>query len=112
MLLLDGNRPGSESRCRPPIGINTIESGALVADLHLWNEHIPPMPKGGPDLVWARQVSTQVRRSLDELARNLATLQNSWKRKPVGRAYLGRVAWKGRTYVQRRPTSDESDVLR
>jgi len=28
------------------------------------------------------------------------------------RAYLGRVAWKGRTYVQRRPTPDESDVLR
>jgi len=68
-----GNRPGSDSRCRPPIGINTIESGALVADLHLWNEHIPPMPKGGPDLVWARQVSTQVRRSLDELARNFAS---------------------------------------
>ncbi len=30
-----------------------IEKGAPILELHLWNEHIPQMPKNGPDLSWA-----------------------------------------------------------
>jgi hypothetical protein len=30
-----------------------VSEGALVLELHLWNEHIPPLPPDGPDLAWA-----------------------------------------------------------
>lgn len=30
--------------------------GAKVLDLHLWNEQVPPMPPGGPDLVYAKKL--------------------------------------------------------
>ncbi|HEX3537033.1 MAG TPA: hypothetical protein VHU15_09715 [Stellaceae bacterium] len=30
-----------------------IEAGALIGELHLWNEHLPRYAKVGPDLGWA-----------------------------------------------------------
>ena len=39
-----------------------------IADVHCWNERIPPMPKGGANLAWAQQVSTRLRFSLGLLA--------------------------------------------
>jgi YkoP domain len=49
-----------------------VDAGASVLALHLWNEHIPPMPPAGTDLAWAalmkrlliqsfRSVATQMR---------------------------------------------------
>ncbi len=38
--------------------------GDLVIDLHLWNEHIPPLPPSGPDLAWGRLVAAWMRHSL------------------------------------------------
>jgi len=42
--------------------------GDPVGELHLWNERIPPMPKDGPDLAWARLFLRRFSRSLTELA--------------------------------------------
>lgn len=43
--------------------------GETIGELHFWNEHIPPMPKDGPDLAWGLQFHRLMRRSLIELAR-------------------------------------------
>lgn len=42
--------------------------GEPVGELHLRNEHIPPMPKAGPDLAWGRTMQRRMSRSLGELA--------------------------------------------
>jgi len=31
-------------------------AGERFVDLHLWNEHIPAMPKEGASIAWARQM--------------------------------------------------------
>lgn len=46
----------------------TIPAGAPVLELHLWNEHLPPLPAAGPDLAWA----VQTRRKLIASFRTLA----------------------------------------
>lgn len=46
----------------------TISAGAPVLELHLWNEHLPPLPPAGPDLAWA----VQIRRKLIASFRSLA----------------------------------------
>ncbi len=43
-----------------------------ILNLHLWNEHMPPMPAAGPTPGWARQAHRAVDVSLRELARWLA----------------------------------------
>jgi hypothetical protein len=45
-----------------------IGAGELILDLHLWNPHIPPVPKGGPNLAWARRTRARFHYSLQELA--------------------------------------------
>ena len=37
------------------LGQGVLPKGSAVLELHLWNEHIPAIPPGGPDLVWASQ---------------------------------------------------------
>jgi hypothetical protein len=34
-----------------------VRPGERVGVLHLWNEHMPRMPRAGPDLAWARAVT-------------------------------------------------------
>jgi hypothetical protein len=46
----------------------SIENGGTIAVLHLWNEHLPPLPKGGPTFAWANRMRQQLLHSLDELA--------------------------------------------
>jgi hypothetical protein len=50
-----------------------LQAGAKLINLHLWNEQIPPMPKGGPTFGWARRMDHAVDISLRELARHLRT---------------------------------------
>lgn len=45
-----------------------IARGEIVGDLHLWNERVPPMPSGGPDLAWGLGFQRKLSRSLAELA--------------------------------------------
>jgi YkoP domain len=48
-----------------------IPVGAPVLELHLWNERIPRIPPGGPDLAWARRTQRLFVDSLREVARRL-----------------------------------------
>ena len=38
--------------------------GAPVLELHLWNEHVPPLPPAGPDLAWAKRIKRMFVHSL------------------------------------------------
>jgi uncharacterized protein YjiS (DUF1127 family) len=61
---------------RRPLVLNDgtrVRPGDRVARLHYWNEQIPPMPKGGPTIGWARRMQRAIAVSLQELARYLAT---------------------------------------
>jgi len=42
--------------------------GDLIAELHLWNEHIPQIPANGPNLSWAVLTERRMRQSLMLLA--------------------------------------------
>jgi hypothetical protein len=50
-----------------------IHAGQRVARLHFWNEQVPPVPKDGPTIGWARQMQRAMTTSLRELARYLAS---------------------------------------
>ncbi len=45
-----------------------VQEGQPVLALHLWNEHLPPVPPGGPDLIWASRVRRLFVRSLADVA--------------------------------------------
>jgi len=42
--------------------------GDPILDLHIWNEHMPPIGRQGPTLSWGRQFSQAIDRSLRALA--------------------------------------------
>lgn len=46
-------------------------AGDRVIDLHLWNEHVPLMPKQGATIAWARRMCFCIEVSLRELAKHL-----------------------------------------
>jgi len=48
---------------------HTLPKGAPVLELHLWNEHVPPLPERGPDLAWAAQVRRRLVASFCALGR-------------------------------------------
>jgi hypothetical protein len=50
-----------------------VRPGQGIARLHFWNEQIPPMPKNGATIGWARQMQRAIVISLRELARYLAS---------------------------------------
>jgi YkoP domain len=49
-----------------------IASGDPVLNLHLWNEHVPPMSSGDCTLAWARRMARSAVFSLTQLAQWLA----------------------------------------
>jgi hypothetical protein len=49
-----------------------VQTGEPALRLHLWNEHLPRMARGGPSMRWARRISRDVEHSLCELAQYLA----------------------------------------
>jgi hypothetical protein len=48
-----------------------IAAGDPVLNLHLWNEHVPPMGSDGATVAWARESMRRVERSMRDLARHL-----------------------------------------
>ncbi len=50
-----------------------LQAGDRVAQLHLWNAHIPPVPRNGATIRWARSVRRDIATSLRELAHYLAS---------------------------------------
>ena len=45
-----------------------VHCGQRIARLHFWNEQIPPVPKGGTTIAWARQMQRAIATSLRELS--------------------------------------------
>jgi hypothetical protein len=50
-----------------------VTAGARTARLHFWNEQIPPLPKEGATVAWARQMQRAIAVSLRELATYFAS---------------------------------------
>ncbi|MGA8613361.1 MAG: hypothetical protein WB760_17000 [Xanthobacteraceae bacterium] len=50
-----------------------LQPGDRVAQLHLWNEHIPPVPRNGTTIRWAHGIQQNIATSLRELAHYLAS---------------------------------------
>jgi hypothetical protein len=50
---------------------HVVEAGEPVLVLHLWNEHIPPLPPAGPDLAWAGRARRLLVSSLRAVARQM-----------------------------------------
>jgi hypothetical protein len=50
-----------------------IAKGEAVGELHLWNEHIPSMPRSGPDLAWGLRAYSLLRRSFRLLVQRSTT---------------------------------------
>jgi hypothetical protein len=53
-----------------------LRFGDRVCELHFWNEHIPPMPKGGPDVRWAVRFHRLAVNSMTTLATYLSENQD------------------------------------
>lgn len=69
-----------------------IVAGDPVIDLHLWNEHIPPVPEGGPDLAWGRLVAQRLQHSLGLLCTAVRTDPDLCAAKAI-RAKTNFVGW-------------------
>jgi hypothetical protein len=53
-----------------PCGI-CLQNGDLIGELHLWNEHIPPLPAGGPSFAWAGLIRQRTSESFALLAESV-----------------------------------------
>jgi hypothetical protein len=62
------SRPGVVLRDGTVVG-----AGGRIIVLHIWNEHIPAFPPGGPTLGWARRFNRKLNSSLRELDAWLAS---------------------------------------
>lgn len=49
-----------------------VQAGEPVLGLHLWNEHLPPLPEAGADLAWASRMHRLFVGSLCAVAREVA----------------------------------------
>jgi YkoP domain len=64
------------ARARQPLVLRDgtrVAAGDRIARLHLWNEHIPPVPENGATIGWARQAQRAIALSLRELADYLSS---------------------------------------
>jgi YkoP domain len=50
-----------------------LRAGQRIAQLHFWNEHVPPVPQNGTTIGWARQMQQGIAISLRELAHYLSS---------------------------------------
>jgi hypothetical protein len=50
-----------------------LKAGQRMIELHFWNEHIPPVPRNGATIRWARQMQKSISTSLRELAHYLSS---------------------------------------
>ncbi|MDA8165254.1 MAG: hypothetical protein M0017_09540 [Desulfobacteraceae bacterium] len=61
----------SMGRCKRPVRLadgTAVGGGESVGELHWWNEHMPAMNGGRPDLRWARDFQRRLRVTMQELA--------------------------------------------
>jgi hypothetical protein len=50
-----------------------LRAGDRVAELHFWNEHVPPIPPKGTTIRWAREAQRAMATSLRQLAHYLSS---------------------------------------
>lgn len=50
-----------------------VTKGEMIGELHLWNEHIPPMPADGADFDWSVHFYSLIVRSLRALVHYMTT---------------------------------------
>ncbi len=74
-----------------------IERREAIGELHLWNEHVPPLPEHGPDLGWALMFRHRLKRSLRELA---AHVERDTRFRSI-RAFRGEGVLGSRQHVER-----------
>jgi len=63
------------ARARRPLVLREggrVHPGERIARLHFWNEHVPPIPRNGATIAWARRMQVAIGDALRELARYLA----------------------------------------
>lgn len=53
-----------------------ISAGEELIELHIWNDHMPPIGPNGPDLAWANLVGGRIERSLHDLAAYISAHPN------------------------------------
>lgn len=61
--------------CKQDVALSdgtNVRAGDRICELHLWNEHIPPMPLDGPDLRWGLRFYRLAVKSFRSLAAYLA----------------------------------------
>jgi hypothetical protein len=51
-----------------PLHERVVRRGETLGEIHLWNEHILPMTRGGANMVWGAAMRRRLRRSLQYLA--------------------------------------------
>jgi hypothetical protein len=49
-----------------------VHRGDRLVLIHLWNEHVPEIPLGGPSIVWGRKMGRMMGRSFRQLSEFLA----------------------------------------
>ncbi|MBF6594689.1 MAG: hypothetical protein IVW51_09595 [Thermaceae bacterium] len=61
------------AKARHPLHLEDLEvpKGTPVLELHLWNEHLPPLTDEGPNLLWASRTGHLFVRSLQAVAQTL-----------------------------------------
>ena len=65
-----------------------VRAGDRLCEVHLWNEHVPPMPPDGPDLRWGVRFYRLAVKSLRSLAVYLAAEERQEIVALVGRPAL------------------------
>lgn len=50
-----------------------VAAGEVVGELHMWNEHAPTIPAGGPSVGWAKKLQRGFKTSLQDLAAYVPT---------------------------------------
>jgi ceramide glucosyltransferase len=48
-----------------------VHRGERIGELHFWNEHVPPMGSGGPDVAWALVFQRALRHTMAEFAEHV-----------------------------------------
>jgi hypothetical protein len=70
----------AKSNCDITLSDGTkVAKGETIGELHLWNEHIPPMPRSGPDFAWGVRAYALLVHSFRALAHYAAT-HPEWSR--------------------------------
>jgi len=67
----------------------SVRKGETIGEIHFWNERVPTMPPGGPNLAWGQRFYRQLTYSLGLLA----TYVENDSRFASVRAFRGETSW-------------------